>query len=199
MSGVMLRPVRTARAYVANPYAGYTPFVGSYSSGYGIRTGQIGFGYQSAGWLYQQGYQAARPQTTTTFQPLYSAITSLPGWYGPTSTHRVRRRLRSRPSVPRTRPFDSNGKILWPSTIPDDPTAAESRRAAEAAVRAVVHESKTTGHASVRPVIDAKNKLSAYERKVMPEVKTKNVTDGDALDRFFFDLDQALDAMTYVY
>ncbi len=33
----------------------------------------------------------------------------------------------------------------------------------------------------------------------MKSVKTKNVTDGDALDRFVFDLDQALDAMTNVY
>ena len=197
-SGGYLSSSPVITGYGANPYAGYASFGGSYSSGYGVRTGQIGSGYLSAGRLYQQGYQAARPLTTTNFQPLYSAITSVPGWYGP-ATSRPRRRLHSRPSVPRTPPFDNNGKILWPSTIPDDPAVAGLRRAAEAAVRAVVQESKSTGHASVRPVIDAKNKLSAYERKVMPVVKTKNVTDGDALDRFFVDLDQALDAMTYVY
>ncbi len=185
--------------YGANPYAGYASFGGSYSSGYGVRTGQIGSGYQSAGRLYQQGYQAARPQTTIAFQPLYSAITSVPGWYGPTATLSARRRLHSRPSVPRTPPFDDNGKILWPSTIPDDPAAPGCARPPKRPFAAVVQESKSTGHASVRPVIDAKNKLSAFERKVMPVVKTKNVTDGDALDRFFFDLDKALDAMTYVY
>ena len=104
-----------------------------------------------------------------------------------------------RPSTPLTPPFDDNGKILWPSTIPNDPAAADSRQTAEAAVRAVVHESKSTGHASVKPVIEAKNKLSAFERKVLPEVKSKNATDGTALETFFLELDKALDAMTYVY
>ncbi len=66
-------------------------------------------------------------------------------------------------------------------------------------MRAVVRESKSTGHASIRPVIAAKTKLSAFERKVMPEVKAKNVTDGDALDTFFFNLDNALDTLTNTY
>jgi hypothetical protein len=95
--------------------------------------------------------------------------------------------------------FDNDGKILWPSTIPGDPAAAELRRAAEAAVRAVVRESKSTGHASVQPVIDAKNKLSAFERKALPEVKAKNATDAAALETFFHDLDKALDALTYTF
>ena len=185
--------------YGANLSPGYNYYGGSFSSGYGygVRTGQVGTGYQSAGRLYGQGFQA-RPQTTIALQPLYSAITSVPGWYGP--PHRARRRLHStRPSVPRTTPFDKDGKILWPSTIPDDSTAQELRRAAEAAVLAVVQEWKSTNHASIRPVIDAKNKLSAFERKVLPEVKTKNATDGAALETFFFDLDKALDTMTYTY
>ena len=66
-------------------------------------------------------------------------------------------------------------------------------------MRTVVRESKSTGHASIRPVIAAKTKLSAFERKVMPEVKAKNVTDGDALDTFFFHLDNALDTLTNTY
>jgi hypothetical protein len=51
----------------------------------------------------------------------------------------------------------------------------------------------------VRPVIDAKNKLSAFERKILPEVRAKNATDGGALETFFFDLDNALDTMTYTF
>jgi hypothetical protein len=180
--------------YVGNSYGGYGGFS---AAGYGVRSGRIGPGYQSAGRLYQMGYQAARPQTTVAFQPLYNAITLVPGWYGP--THRARRRLHAQPSAPRTPPFDDNGQILWPSTIPNDSGAVALRRAADAAIRAVVHESKSTGHASVKPVIDAKNKLSAFERKVLPEVKAKNATDGAAIERFFVDLDNALDAMTYVY
>jgi hypothetical protein len=186
--------------YGVNPFAGYGSFggVGGVPSvGYGIRNGQLGAGYQSAGRLYQQGFQAARPQTTIVLQPLYNLITSVPGWSG--RTHRVRHRLPSRPSAPRTPPFDDNGKIRWPSTIPGDPASAELRRTAEEAVRAVVRESKSTGHASVRPVIDAKTKLSAFERKVLPVVKTKNATDGAALETFFLDLDKALDALTSIY
>ena len=190
-----------ASGFGSNPFsvAGYGS-VGGYGSspyGYGIGNGQVGSGYRSAGQLYNHAYQVGRPQTTTSFQPLYNIITSLPGWNAP--AHRVRRRLHSRPSAPRTPPFDYNGKIIWPSTIPDDPASAGLRRAAEEAVRTVVHESKSTGHASVRPVIDAKNKLSAFEHKVLPAVKTKNSTDGAALETFFLDLDKALDALTYMY
>jgi hypothetical protein len=110
-----------------------------------------------------------------------------------------RRRLHPRPSASRTPPFDDDGKIVWPSIIPDDPAAASLRRATEEAVRNVVHESKSTGHASVRLVIDAKKKLSEFEHKVLPAVRTKNSTDGAALDTFFRDMDRALDALTYTY
>jgi hypothetical protein len=48
-------------------------------------------------------------------------------------------------------------------------------------------------------VIDAKKKLSEFEHKVLPAVRTKNSTDGAALDTFFRDMDRALDALTYTY
>ncbi len=128
---------------------------GAYPSyGYGVNNGRVGSGYQSAGRLYPQSYQVARPQTTIALQPLYSAITSLPGWYGGGTTHRIRRRVRPRPSPPPETLFDDNGKVLWPSTIPDDPADVAARKAADAAVRTVVLESKSTGHASVRPVVE---------------------------------------------
>jgi hypothetical protein len=179
---------------------GFGSFAGASSLGYNVRNGAVGTGYGSASGLYGQAYRAARPQTTVALQPLYSAITSLPGWSGTGGTHRVRRRVHhAQPSVPRTPPFDREGKIRWPSTIPTDPASSELRSAAEDAVRTVVRESTLTGHASIRPVIDAKNKLSALEHKVLPQVKDRNVTDGDDLERFFFDLNSSLDALTYVY
>jgi hypothetical protein len=172
---------------------GWSPY-----SGYGVGNGQIGRGYVSSGQLYQQAFLNARPQTTTSFQPLYSAITSLPGWYGP--THRPRRRRRSyQVSAPPRTVFDDKGTILWPSTVPKDPAVTESRKAAEAAVRAVVLESKSTGHASVRPVIDAKNKLTAFEKLALPEVRAKNAIDAADLETFISDLDKALDQLTYIY
>lgn len=60
-------------------------------------------------------------------------------------------------------------------------------------------ESKSTGHASVRPVIDAKHKLSAFERSVLPAIRTRNATDGAAVEMFFLDLDRALDELTFRY
>lgn len=184
--------------YGSNLSNGY----GSYGSyGYGVQNGQVGAGYRGAGQLYPPGFRSVgRPQTTISLGPLYSAITSVPGWYGPSTTHRIRRRLHTtRPGAPRTPPFNHDGRILWPSTIPDDSAARDLHRAAESAVLGVVRESNSTGHASIRPVIDAKKKLSAFERMVLPEVQARNVTDGAALETFFFDLDNALDTMTYNY
>ena len=186
--------------YGSNSYgsAGYAGGFGAYPSyGYGVNNGRVGTGYGSAGRLYQQSYQAARPQTTIALQPLYSAITSLPGWNGP--THRIRRRLHTRPAPPRAALFDNSGQVKWPSSIPKDPAVVATREAAEAAVRTVVLESQSTGHASVRPVVDAKNKLSEFERQALPEVRAKNTTDANGLETFILDLDKALDAMTYVY
>src|SRR5271168_354047 len=75
------------RGYGSTAVGGY----GAFPYGYGTGNGQVGRGYQAAGRIYNQAYQAARPQTVTNFQPLYNMITALPGWYGP--THRTHRRL----------------------------------------------------------------------------------------------------------
>jgi len=192
----------SASGFIGNPFstAGYAS-VGGYGISpysYGVQTGQVAPGYRPAGSLYSNVHQAARPQTTVAFQPLYDAITALPGWNR--STHRARRRLRSVSSAPRPSsisPFDDAGKITWPGAIANDSATAKLRETAEDAVRTVVRESKSTGHASVRPVVEAKNKLSAFERQVLPGVKSRNRTDGAAVEAFFFDLDHALDALTY--
>jgi hypothetical protein len=49
------------------------------------------------------------------------------------------------------------------------------RQTAETAVRKVLQESKSTGHGSVWLVVDAKNKLSAFERKLLGVVKTNDL------------------------
>lgn len=177
----------TVGGYGASPY------------GYGVRTGQVGSGYQSAARLYNYSYQAARPQTVTSYQPLINAITLLPGWNGPSPSYRVHRRRRTQSDAPHPPPFDDTGKIIWPSTIPNDPSSVSLRKAADDAVKSVVLEWKATGHGSVRPVIDAKKKLSAYEHAALPAVKSKNATDGTALESFFVDLDRVLDVLTLTY
>jgi hypothetical protein len=177
---------------------GFSP----YSGGYNVGNGQVGAGYQSAARFQYPALPSVRPQTTIAFQPLYSAITALPGWSGSGSSYRVRRRLprsTSQPSIPRAHLMDENGTIRWPSALPNDPSLTQARQAAEAAVRTVVQESKTTGHASIRPVIDAKNQLTAFAEKALPLVKVKNAADADALDAFFSQLGKALDTMALSY
>jgi hypothetical protein len=187
-----------------NPFStsgyGLTGGYGTSPYGYGVQTGRIGPGYQGATSLYNRAYQRASPGTTVAFQPLINAITLVPGWNGtPRRTHHRLSSVSRTPRVASIKTFDDDGKILWPSTIPTDAAAANLRQAAEEAVRTVVHESKSTGHASVRPEVDAKKKLAAFEHEVLPAVNAKNATDGAALEAFFFNLDQALDALTYVY
>jgi hypothetical protein len=187
----------------SNPFstAGYGTVGGygisPYGYGYGVNNGQVTRGYEPSITLNYQGFNPTRPQTTQAWSPLIDAITSVPGWSAP--AHRTRRRLHSQSSATPIRAFDNSGKILWPSTIPNDSSVATLRHSAEEAVRTVVRESKSTGHASVRPVIDAKNKLEAFERKALPIVRTRNATDGASLEAFFFNLDKALDALTYTF
>ena len=95
--------------------------------------------------------------------------------------------------------MDENGTIRWPSALPNDPSLAQAREAAEAAVHTVVHESKSTGHASIRPVVDAKKKLTAFAEEALPLVRVKNVADADALEAFFSQVGKALDTMALYY
>jgi hypothetical protein len=193
-----------ASGYVGNPFStdGYGSLGGYGISpyGYGVLTGGVASGYQPAGFLYSNAYHAARPQTTAAFQPLYDIITAVPGWNR--SAHRTRARLSSVSHAPRPAaisPIDDTGKVRWPNAISNDSSTAKLRQDAEDAVRTVVRESKSTGHASVRPVVEAKNKLSAFEHQVLPEVKNRNRTDVVAVEVFFYDLNKALDVLSYRY
>jgi hypothetical protein len=187
----------------SNPFsvAGYGTVGGygisPYGYGYGIGNGEVTSGYQPSIQLNYQGFHPTQPQTTQAWSPLFDAVTSVPGWNAP--AQRRRRRLHSQSSPAPVRTLDDHGKILWPSTIPEDSADAALQRTVEEAVRSVVAESKSTGHASVRPVIEAKKKVEAFERKVLPMVRRKNPTDAAAVDAFFFHLKQALDQLTNTF
>jgi len=134
---------------------------------------------------------AAEDQPALALQPNYGLITSVPGWYQ--STGKVRRR--PRPSVSREQVLDGNAKILWPSATPDDSAVAGTRRVVEEAVQTVVREGKSTGHASIRQVVDAKNKLVAFSRKALPQVRAKNAADSAGLEIFIVELGKTLETM----
>ena len=184
--------------YGSSPYSGYGT-VGGYGyspySGYGVAQGRIGTAYQGAGSLYQQAQRSTSPQTTRLLQPVYDIITSAPGW----NRARSAARHRPRPALPREQLLDDEGGIRWPAATPQGPLVAESRRAAEEAVRSVAAEAKKKGHASIRDVIDAKKKLISFARVALPEVKTRNAVDEASLESFIVELGKTLETFAVKY
>lgn len=171
------------------------------SYGYGINNGLVGPGYQAVYRLNQQAYYAAArgPQTVTDYQSLINAITSLPGWYGPPAAARPHRPIHPRPTMASDELFRDDGTIRWPGATPSDPAAAPARQAAEDAVRVVVQESRKYDHATIRHVVDARNKLAAFAGKTLPALKARNAADADALERFIVELQKTLATLALNY
>ena len=78
---------------------GYQP---GYAGGYQINNGVVGSGYRASYGLNQRATINSAPLTVTNYQPIISAITSLPGWYGPAGGGPVARVERPKPTVPET-------------------------------------------------------------------------------------------------
>ncbi len=166
-----------------------------YGSGYGVGNGIVGPGYRSANQFYRPAVIRTAPLTTTNFAPLYNAITSLPSWNGTSRGSSPSPRPRPSPTVPREQLLNEDGKILWPSAAPDTP----ARRAAETAVQAVAREARDANQASIRHVIDARNKLNAYARESLASVKTRNAADAHGLETFIVELEKTLQQMAVNY
>jgi len=182
---VMIAPGSRAEAQLRYPGVGYSYPV---PYGYQINNGGIGAGYRAAYGLNQRAYAASAPLTVTNYQPLINAITSVPGWYGPTGHPQVTPGPRWRPSVPYEDLLGPGGAIRWPSTAPEGP----ARKAAEEAVKGVVEEHDKYGQATVRRVADARNKLTDYLRESLPKLKARNRADGDGLEKFVVELQKTL-------
>ena len=111
-------------------------------------------------------------QTITDYRPLIRAITSLPGWSGtPQAPHRPVRHLSS---VPMSELISADGKILWPATIANDTKLTPARGAAEESVSLVAREQATYGQATIRHVVDARNKLTEVARQSLPSLKARD-------------------------
>jgi hypothetical protein len=173
--------------------------VGSFPGyGYGVSSGTLGTGYQAATpFLRGSNPASTAPQTRTALQPVYDLITGVPGWRG--SSRPPRPSSRVQPRVPREQLLGDDGTILWPAATPDDPGVAAARRAAEGAVKEVVREGKTSGHATVRQVVDAKAKLNAFARETLPKVKARNAVDASGLETFLVELEKTLQTMADRY
>ena len=189
---------RAGYGYGSNPFAGANLGYGlGYGySGYGQGFGLGGYPYGNGGYgnYGYRGYNSTpRPQTVTNFQPLIGAITSLPGWYGP-SGH-PHRPVRPKPSVPQADLLADDGSVRWPTAAPDD----AERKEAEAAVKSVVSEQKTYGEATVRRVVEARNKLSAYAEHAVNGLRQSNPADADGLERFVLELKKTLATLAVNY
>ena len=66
-------------------------------------------------------------------------------------------------------------------------------------MRSVVDEGKKDGHASIRHVISAKAKLTAFSRKALPELKARDSAGADRLEAFVVGLGKTLESMAAHY
>jgi hypothetical protein len=179
----------------AEAQLGYGP--GPYAGRYVVAPGRPGVGYPGS---FRVAGPAYGPQTTIALQPLYQAITSIPGWYGPHAGHPAHPRAPSHPKVPRDQLLGDDGKVLWPGVTPGDPAVAPARRAAEEGIRTVVQEAQKYGHASVRHVVEAKNTLTAFERLALKELWARRAnSEADRLQTFIHELDKTLETMAVNY
>ncbi len=176
-------------SYGASPFSVY---------GYGVTNGAVSTGYQAASTNpLSSTLESPSPQTTVALQPVFDVVNGAPRSYR--SPHARSVSARTRPRVPREQLLGDDGTIRWPGAAPDDPAVAEARRAAEGAVKDVVRESKSSGHASVRQVVEAKAKLTAFAREALPKLKTKSAEGASELESFVVELEKTLQTMADRY
>jgi hypothetical protein len=175
-------PRRFGQAYRSAPYgrawSGYPP------PGYFNRMGRYPFPPRGA-------------QTVVDYRPLIRAITSLPGWNAPPA--RSQRQPRSLPAMPRAELLTADGKIQWPAETPGDSRLVPARHAAEEAVELVAREYATYGQSTIRHVMDARNRLTAFARQSLPTLKARDKAVADQLERFIVELQKDLATMTKQY
>jgi hypothetical protein len=189
-----------ANAVGIGAYGSFSPYSASYASlgyGYGFSTGVQGPGYVAANRLYTRPAYHGGAQTYNNLQGLAYLVTQVPGWNQ--TTGRMRPHPRPAPTVPREQLLSGDGTILWPSATPDDGATFGARRRAEEAVGTVAVAAASNGHATIRQVLDAKNKLTDFARRALPIVKAKNAADSDSLERFIVELGKTLQTMAVNY
>ena len=63
----------------------------------------------------------------------------------------------------------------------------------------VVREAQDANNATIRHVLDARNKLNAYGRESLAGVKTRNAADAAGLERFIVELEKTLQTLALNY
>lgn len=176
-------------------YPYYTPY--TYNTGYGIGSGQLSPGYRPGANINAIRPNPTAPLTYNNINGVANILTQVPSWNR--TTGRARPRPRPLPTIPRDRLLADDGRILWPAATPADASVAGRRAPAEQAVRDVVDARRISGHASVKQVVDAKVKLAAFSLAALPIVRSKDVADAAALERFIVELEKTLQTLADKY
>ncbi|MBX6316146.1 MAG: hypothetical protein IRY99_25030, partial [Isosphaeraceae bacterium] len=117
----------------------------------------------------RRNYYALRPRTATT----------------PTRT------TRREDLIPRDKLMDDQGNIHWPASAP----ATLERAAVDQAVKAAVADAHERGRASVRDIVNARDKLEAYGHPTLAELRSKSPADAEGFRHFLNSLDHVLSRM----
>ncbi len=185
---------------------GATPYnhaYGSYGtnpfsvSGYGVTNGAVRNNFQSLGFTPRSSLSvSAAPQTRLALQPVFDVITAAPGWYR--SQRRAASLLGPNLACPASNCSATTGQSTGRAPVLTT-QPSPLRHAAEGAVKEVVRQGKSSGHASVRQVVDAKAKLTSFAREALPKLKTRNAADASGLESFVVELEKTLQTMADRY
>jgi hypothetical protein len=100
--------------------------------------------------------------------------------------------------LPRSQVLTPEGKVLWPAKAPAEGELGKSRAAVEEAVKAALKETEGGGKASVRSVVEAKDRLYAYGRPALEKASTQSRQAAQGLLHFFTSLERVLDSLAGV-
>lgn len=144
----------------------------------------------AANLFYQQAMaQAIRnQQAQQTLQPRYDVRTREPRPVSDAATNTSK-------ILPKNEVLGSDGRVLWPASIPASDELDKTRSAAEAAIRVAVKEFEANGKATVQSVAEAKSLLFAYGKPALHQLARANRDDARKLLKFFASLEHVLNGL----
>jgi len=159
--------------------------------------------YQSANLMQQKAMAAAmanREQMTGNgagYEPRYNVATASTRPYPRQLAARGRNRARGTPDLlPREKVLDTDGRILWPTSLPRDPDLGSMRQGVDTAFHDVVDDFRKRNRGSVRETVNARDKLYAFgnlaEQKLQEEKRDADIPEFQV---FLASLDRALVSM----
>jgi hypothetical protein len=97
--------------------------------------------------------------------------------------------------LPKNEVLGSDGRVLWPETVPSSASLDKDKAAAEAAIRVAVKEFEESRKATIQSVAEAKSLLFAYGKPALEQLARANRGEAQKLLRFFASLEQVLNSL----